>query len=469
MFTYRTVPSHTHTLLPAYKLRLMELLRLSSADLSDQLREEEYANPLLEVQSHPYCPACGRALTSNRCRFCQQRSFTSHSSHNTMSIEDESDNSSEQFQHKATPLALLLEQCGELPFSPRERAIAEHLLGELDERGLLVGTISEHAALLHVTTEQINAVRQQIMMLEPVGVAATSIAEVLQTKIKAYAADKPWSGIALRLVQTQWRAVFVEMEFKVAARALGISQAQLLATLQKVTQLHPYPLTGLHDSQDAALRLVPDVRFDVTGTGNDAVARIEVLEQERYTIGINRTYLGYRTGADAALRQRLAEYRDDARFLKKAIEKRWKTLQRVCNAIFEAQRLFFTDGSYCPTTLRPLTRERIAEVLGMHPSTIGRAVEDKNAILPNGKVVPLRFFFDQTVPIRALLRRYVTAEPAAISDGDLCDYLEKRGWKMSRRAAAYHREAADILSKKMRSREHLLRSYRGGTAPSRAS
>jgi RNA polymerase sigma-54 factor len=445
-------------ILPAHKLKLMELLRYSATDLVEHLQEQSYANPLLDVQSRPVCPRCGRALERTGCAACRSAgsTFRRTTGSRQQFRDEEQHDPTELIQQHQSAFISLAEQIGELPLSENEREIADHLLGELDEKGLLVGSVAEHAALLRTEPELVEKVRLQLLHLEPVGIAAIHVRECLAVKVKSHAATASWAPAALKLLETNWES-FVEMDFAHAARALRLSQNQVIEVVRGLANLCPYPLQGLRDDERDTLPAMPDVRFEVAGTGTTAYAMIEVLEQERTAIKINNHYLKqYQGETTAALRSHLSDYRREACFLQKAVEQRWKTMERVCLAIFEAQRFYFTQGNYCPTTLVPLTRESIAATLRMHPSTIGRAIEEKYAALPNGRVVPLRYFFDQNVPIRALLRRHITAEDRAMSDGDLCDYLAHRGWSMSRRAAAYHREAANILPKKLRSRERLL-------------
>lgn len=452
------------TILPVHKLKLMELLRFSYADLTDHLQEQSYANPVLDVESRAVCPRCGRALDRNGCKPCRlaERSFR-HTSPSRKTLQDEDSYDPTEFlQQPRSPLISLLAQCGELPLTDKEREIAEYLLGELDERGLLSGTVAEHAALLKTDPDVVEKVRRHLLHLDPVGIASTSVRECLTIKIQAHASDKPWAKTALKLLDKEWETIAGEgqMDFARAARALRLNQTQLLDVLRELKTLCPYPLQGLRDDERDTLPAVPDVRFEVAGAGTSAYAMITVLEQERTAIHVNDRYLKSASSRVPDLKSHLADYRREARFLQKAVELRWKTMERVCLAIFEAQRHYFTEGNLCPTTLVPLTREAIATELRMHPSTIGRAIEEKYAALPNGRVVPLRYFFDQNVPIRALLRRRITSEERPMSDGDLCDYLARRGWSMSRRAAAYHREAANILPKKLRSRERLLHRHR---------
>lgn len=446
-------------ILAAHKLKLMELLRYSSADLIEHLQEQSYGNPVLEVQSRPICPRCGSALERKGCLRCHGAGNRFRRTTSSTAYRDEdAPDPTELMQQPHSAFSSLAEQIGELFLSEAEREIAEHLLGELDERALLVGSVAEHAALLNTSPAAVEKVRLQLLHLDPVGIAATSVRECLMVKVQTHAPTAPWAAAALKLLESEWDTIFVEMDFARAARAVRLNQSQLLEVVRELTKLCPYPLQGLRDDERDALPAVPDVRFEVAATDTTAYAIIEVLEQERTSIKINQQYLQpSQTESSAALRSHLADYRREARFLQKAVEQRWKTMERVCLAIFEAQRFYFTEGNYCPTALVPLTRESIAATLRMHPSTIGRAIEEKYAALPNGRVVPLRYFFDQNVPIRALLRRQITAEDRAMSDGDLCDYLARRGWSMSRRAAAYHREAANILPKKLRSRERLLR------------
>ncbi len=459
MLNIRFTPKST--ILPAHKLKLMELLRFSSADLTEHLQAQSDANPLLDIESRPICPRCGRAFERNGCKQCRlaDTSFRQHSPARKTYQDEEQPDYAELIQQPRSSLSSLMEQCGELPLTDEQRDIAEYLLGELDDRGFLVGTVTEHATYLKIQPEIVEMVRRHLLQLDPVGIAATSVRECLSVKIKTHASDKPWAKTALKLLESEWETIAGEgqMDFARAARALKLSQNQLLDVLGALKDLCPYPLQGLRDDERDTLPAVPDVRFEVAGTNDTAYAMIDILEQERTAIYINPDYP---KSAESDVQTYLAEHRREARFLQKAVELRWKTMERVCLAIFEAQRHYFTDGHFCPTTLIPLTREAIAGQLGMHPSTIGRAIEEKYAALPNGRVVPLRYFFDQNVPIRALLRRRITAEERPMSDGDLCDYLARRGWSMSRRAAAYHREAANILPKKLRSRERLLHRHR---------
>lgn len=461
MGMFSTVIRTSNNILPAHKLKLMELLRYSSADLAEHLQEQSYANPLLDVQSRPVCSRCGRALERNGCKTCRiaKSTFRHHSPIRQPFNDGEAQDPADLMQQHYSALTSLMEQCGELMLNETEREIAEHLLGELDERGLLTGTITEHAALLKIQPDLVEKVRQQLLYLEPVGIAATSVSECLMVKVKTHATTASWAPVALKLLETEWDSIITEMDFPRAARALRLNQSQLLEVVRHLTTLCPYPLQGLRDDERDTLPAMPDVCFEVAGAGTSAYAIIEVLEQERTAIRINNHYL-QGSSEEIGVKSHLATYRREARFLQKAVEQRWKTMERVCLAIFEAQRYYFTEGKYCPTTLIPLTRESIAATLRMHPSTIGRAIEEKYAALPTGRVVPLRYFFDQNVPIRALLRRHITAEDRPMSDSDLCDYLARRGWSMSRRAAAYHREAANILPKKLRSRERLLHQHR---------
>ncbi len=464
MGTFSTIIRTGTTVLPAHKLRLMELLRYSSMDLAEHLQEQSYANPLLEVHSRPACPRCGRGMDHKGCKSCRSlissRRPSGHS-YNTDSDRDYQD-PADLMQQPRSALKSLLEQCGELHLSETESVIAGHLLGELNDQGILQGTVAEHAELLGLPGALVESVRQQIMTLDPLGVAATSPRECLIVKIKTNSPTAKWAPLALKLLETEWESLIADMDFSRAARALRVNQNQLLEVVRQLSNYCPYPLQGLRDDERDVMPALPDVCIEIVGTGNSATATITVLEQERTAIHINNHYMN--DSADAAsVKVHLAGYRREARFLQKAVEQRWKTMERVCLAIFEAQRPYFTEGKYCPTTLLPLTRESIAATLRMHPSTIGRAIEEKNVALPNGRVVPLRFFFDQNVPIRALLRRHITTEEHSMSDSDLCAYLAARGWSMSRRAAAYHREAANILPKKLRSRERLLHQHRSAS------
>ena len=122
-------------------------------------------------------------------------------------------------------------------------------------------------------------------------------------------------------------------------------------------------------------------------------------------------------------------------------------MQRLMSYLAAHQRKFFLQGE---KYLQPTTRAFIADELGVHESTISRAVSGKSLQLPNKKIVPLRLLFDQSLHIRAYIREFIKSEKKALTDSQLAALLEKKDYIIARRTVAKYRAMEGILPAHMR-------------------
>ena len=139
--------------------------------------------------------------------------------------------------------------------------------------------------------------------------------------------------------------------------------------------------------------------------------------------------------------------RSRARLFVKSIEQRWQTLYDLADCLVTCQRDFLVHGE---ARLKPLTRARVAEMMGIHESTVSRAVAGKYALLPSGDVVQLAKFFDSAAPIKRMIRELVEQETHPLSDQAIADILCERGFEVARRTVAKHRTALQILPSSQR-------------------
>jgi RNA polymerase sigma-54 factor len=116
-------------------------------------------------------------------------------------------------------------------------------------------------------------------------------------------------------------------------------------------------------------------------------------------------------------------------------------MRAVAEQVVERQREFLRLG---PRFLHPLTRAEVAATLGLHESTVSRAVSGKLALLPSGRVMPLAAFFDVSLGPRETLRQAIDAEPRPLSDGELARLLASRGHPVARRTVAKYRAQLGI-------------------------
>jgi RNA polymerase sigma-54 factor len=94
----------------------------------------------------------------------------------------------------------------------------------------------------------------------------------------------------------------------------------------------------------------------------------------------------------------------------------------------------------------------VAELLGVHESTVSRAVAEKYAKLPDGEVVPLETFFDSAAPVKVLIEKLIAEEETALSDRAIAERLKEHGHDVARRTVAKYRNALNILPASLRRR-----------------
>jgi RNA polymerase sigma-54 factor len=439
-----------------------ELLRLPSHEIHTYLRELSYENPLLEIREYEQCPGCGAILTANglSCQGCR-RPDTPEPATTTAAAsydDDERGNWLDSVSRTRTLKEALWIQCLESGLDRQDLYIACHLLMDLDKRGFLTTDIAQQAEHLHVTVSELERVRQVLMHLEPLGVGATGVQECLLVQARALGDSLEWLPVARALISEQWEAL-LEGRFPQAARALRVPPVEVERAFRAMLQrFYLYPAHAFPGQDEETVYLHPDARFHIVGHGGGARVTVEVLESQRYAIGYARDYYGLLSRSspnDHSTHDRLVAWTTEVRRVGAALQQRWQTLQQVCECIAEFQREFFMSD-FQVTQLRPLTREEIAAALGIHPSTVGRAVNGKYVELPNRRIVPLSFFFDSRAPIQALIAQLVTDETDLLSDEMLRGQLQRAGWPMTRRAVSLHREGMGILPTHLRRRQRRL-------------
>jgi RNA polymerase sigma-54 factor len=439
-----------------------ELLRLPSHEIHTYLRELSYENPLLEIKEYEQCPRCGAILTSEglSCRACRLTSPTEPSTGTSaLSYDDEeSGNWVDRVSRTRTLKEALWLQCLESGLERSDLYIACHLLMDLDKRGFISSSIAEQAEHLGVPAADVERVRQVLMHLEPLGVGATGVRECLLVQARTLGDSLEWLPLARALIVEQWDAL-LEGKLSQAARALQVPCVEIEQAFRAMLRhFYLYPAHSFPGQDEETVYLHPDARFHLVGHGVRACVTVEVLESQRYAIGYARDYYGLLSRAsysDHTTHDRLIAWSADVRRVGAALQQRWQTLQQVCESVADFQREFFM-GDFRAAHLRPLTREEIASALGIHPSTVGRAVHGKYVELPNRRIVPLSFFFDSRAPIQALIAQLITSETDLLSDEMLRGQLQRAGWPMTRRAVSLHREGMGILPTHLRRRQRRL-------------
>lgn len=337
-----------------------------------------------------------------------------------------------------------------LELDASERAWLELLVGCLDERGYLSASDAELLALaqeqgLEGGARELGLAIARLQRLEPRGIGARDLVEALLLQLDTRA---PNYALLCTLIERHLDDV-ARNKLPRVARALGIELPRLRELLEELRALHPTPASGLVGVAAPTLR--PEVR--VRWSRGRAHVSVDHSGLPELSIDPVAQALARDARQPRELRAHLRERMGAARALIEAVGQRRRTLQRICAALFARQSAFLEHG---PGRLAPLRMGELADALGMHASTVSRAVAGKHALTPWG-ILPLRGFFQAAsgeradgarTNVRELVRELVAAEDARrpLSDDELAAELARRGFKLARRTVAKFREELGIPS-----------------------
>jgi RNA polymerase sigma-54 factor len=341
-------------------------------------------------------------------------------------------------------------------FEPQERAIGRALIDALNDDGYLTVTLAELPDILRpeldVTAAEVAEVLSGIQRFDPPGVGARDLSECLLLQLDQL--DPATPGLAdARLIAAEYLELVAENEMTMLRRQLKTDREGLATALTLLRSMNPRPGAALPSGTPEYI--IPDVfvrklegRWVVEA--NPGIApRIRVNQDYARLVSRQRDY--------EALRGQLQE----ARWLVKSLEIRNETLIRVAKTIVDRQQDFFEQGE---EAMKPMILRDVAEVVGMHESTISRATTGKYMHTPRG-VFEFRFFFSSQVEgedgdavsstaIRARIRRLISDEEPRrpLSDNAISTILADEGIQVARRTVAKYRESMGFPSSSERRR-----------------
>jgi RNA polymerase sigma-54 factor len=255
---------------------------------------------------------------------------------------------------------------------------------------------------------------------------------------------------AVAVVDQHLRAVTLK-QFKEIARAIGRTVEAVQASLEYVRTLDPRP--GLRYNKVPARLIEPDVAFVKHGDDWLVIMNDEDMPQLR----LNPTYkrLLTRDGNDRDTRNYVKDRYKSAIQLIKNIEQRKQTITKVCYSIVARQEDFLERGI---DHLKPMMIKEVAEEIGVHPSTVSRAVANKYVHTPQG-VFELRYFFSESVQgpegggtslliLKRRVKKLIDEEDPSrpLTDEQITRILQSQGIQVTRRTVAKYREDMKIPS-----------------------
>ncbi len=346
----------------------------------------------------------------------------------------------------------LLDQLQFAVSEPLDRRIGEYIIGSLNGDGYLTAPVGEIAAFFETDEARVARVLALIQEFDPPGVAARDLRECLLLQLRTKGrSDSPEATI----ISNHFDALKTR-KFGDIAREMHITVQEVQAIAERIGELDPKP--GMASESEGARYIVPDlVVQEVDGEyvvylndGNIPRLRVSKAYENQKLQGPDR---------DNQTVQFIDEKKRYAEWIIKTIEQRRRTMIKVMEAIVVQQSAFFEQGAIA---LRPLTLQQVANVIGMHESTVSRVTKQKFVQTPRG-VFPLKYFFSAGLDagdgeeigakaVKEMIRNIVAAESPKrpLSDKKIVDLLAQRDLTIARRTVAKYREQLGILSARMR-------------------
>lgn len=430
--------------------RSLEMLQLPAAELQALIDRELCQNPMLEIKDDTVAADEGPANGHLGEEDAEENA--------DWTAGRERRNLGPELFGRETPTLVdhLRSQLRLAGLTDSDRRIGEYLIESLNADGYLVFPLAELAADLKVPAEEAERVLEVIRSFDPPGVGAADLKECLLIQWDRLRSDAP--GPDHRLVP---RVISGHLEDLAAGRIsriaaiLKVSPDEVRQAAEQIRRLDPRP--GLRFTGGEIPYVIPDVMVERVGADYAVTVNDSIIPR----LGISAHYRRLAAAAEGEAREFLKGKLNRAVFFVKSLEQRRLTLTRVVEAIMARQRDFFSRGS---RFLRPLTLKEVAEEIGVHESTVSRAVSGKYVQTPHG-LFEMRFFFSggteaeggeeiSSTAVKRLIREAVGREDtrSPLTDQALAELLGGQGLSISRRTVCKYREEMGIPSSAKRKR-----------------
>jgi len=349
----------------------------------------------------------------------------------------------------------LVEQFGFLDTSPEIREFGEFLIQNLDHNGRLQSSLAEIVEVYGKPISQ-DAAQETLLWiqtLDPPGVGARDCKECLLLQLTP---ETPYRDVLMTLITSHLEDL-ASNRLPVIQRKTGYTIETIKAAREELRNLDYLPGEGFE------VRPVQRVTTDLTVERDENGKYLVTLEDEYIPqLRISRSNLQtYRDSPDPKTKEYIKKKILSAQWLIDSIEQRHSTIKRVAQAIVDHQTVFLDRG---PEHIVPLKMQQIADVVGVHVTTVSRAVDDKWIQTPRGLFPLKRFFGGGTTTsegeevawdiVRLKLKKIIEDEDKdhPLSDDALVDALSKEGYTLARRTVTKYRKAMEIPSSRQRRR-----------------
>jgi RNA polymerase sigma-54 factor len=338
--------------------------------------------------------------------------------------------------------------------SDKERKALLYLIGSLDDSGYLTESLSNVALTAHIPYSTVLSAGKTLKSFDPAGIGTEDMKDCLATQLEMRGRG---DTLAAKILRDHFD-LLVRRRVLELKRKTGANPEDIQDAIEEISTLEPAP--GKRFSPDNNSVIEPDVTVY-----QDEYDAWQVMLNSDYIprLRISNTYKQMLAKGALSKPEKdfIIERMRSGKFLISSIEQRQNTVERITREILKFQKKFFEVGV---TKLRPLTMSTIAEIVGVHETTVSRAIANKYIRTPHG-VFAFKYFFTpgykagngesvSNKTIKDMIKQIIDEEKQIkpFSDQSIVDQLKAKDIKIARRTVAKYREELGILPTNLRRR-----------------
>ncbi|MDP2542373.1 RNA polymerase factor sigma-54 [Tenacibaculum discolor] len=467
------------------QIQLMKLIQLPTQAFEERLKQEIEENPALDTgKDEPenfedslandvdYDDSGNEKIDAEDINIDEYLSDDEYPSYKTQTNNYSSDDEDKQVPYAAGTSfhQSLKNQLNTFRIDEEERAIAEFLVGSIDDSGYIrrdiIDLVDDLAFTQNVfTTEEkvqdvlINVVQR----LDPTGVGALNLKECLIIQLKAKSENES-RALAIRVLEEAFDH-FVKKHYKKLLEKFSISEEQLKDVISEISKLNPKPGSSYAGNNKIAEQIVPDFSIKIIDGNLDLTLNARNAPELHVSREYNNMLKGYQDSKEKTKSQKdavlfIKQKLDAAKWFIDAIKQRQQTLLVTMNAIMHRQEEYFLTGD--ERKLKPMILKDIADEISMDVSTVSRVASSKYVSTPYGTKLIKEFFSESmkndqgedvsTKEIKKILETVIKEEDKRkpLTDEKLSKILKEKGYPIARRTVAKYREQLDIPVARLR-------------------
>ncbi|HLP78434.1 MAG TPA: RNA polymerase factor sigma-54 [Candidatus Paceibacterota bacterium] len=346
---------------------------------------------------------------------------------------------------------MLLEQVRESSLPEADWPIAEMIIGNIDDYGYLKASVEELSASTSLPPEKITEVLSAIQAFDPPGVGARNLQECMLLQLER---SRQQNTLEYRIVK-EFMDALGKRRIPEIAKGTGVEVDEVQDALENIARLEPRPGRAFLPDNDQYV--LPEVFVQRSGEDFVVTTNNEHIPHLR----ISNTYKDLMAQGENSgeVRNYIREKIRAGKFLIKSLHQRQQTIMNIAKEIVKRQHDFMSKGV---AHLKPLTMVQVAEVVGVHETTVSRAVSGKYIDTPQG-IFEMKYFFTAGIQtesgagmsntsvkdmIAEIFKKEDTGKP--LSDQEVVKMLKEKGIVIARRTVAKYRTELNILPSNLR-------------------